>query len=66
MRDVNSMWWCKDCRSWNGTQLPSCLECGRDRPLLPVTSDNVPVNDSRNVTLKHRVRAKARAVLNQQ
>ncbi len=65
MKDVSSMWWCKDCESWNGTQLPACLDCERQRPLLPVTSDNVPVEHSKDVTLKHRVYAKTLAALNQ-
>jgi len=61
MRDATeSMWYCPTCRAWNGTQLPACLECDRDRPNIPVTSDNVPVNDSRDVTPKHRVHAKIR------
>jgi hypothetical protein len=66
MKDVNSMWWCKDCQTWNGTELPACLKCERQRPLLPVTVDNVPVKHSKDVTLKHRVYAKTLAALNKQ
>jgi len=66
MNDVSSMWWCKDCEAWNGTQLPACLKCKRKRPALPVTSDNVPVDHSEDVTVTHRLLAKTLAALNKQ
>ena len=55
---TDSMWWCRNCRTWNGTQLPACLKCERRRPALPVTVDNVPVTHADDVTLTHRIRAK--------
>jgi hypothetical protein len=58
MSDIDSMWFCKTCEAWNGTELPRCLECDRERPLFPVTSDSVPVSDSKNVTFWHRIDAK--------
>jgi len=58
MKDIESMWWCKDCQKWNGTKLPACLECKRKRPVFPVTVDNVPVTHADDVTLTHRIRAK--------
>jgi len=66
MKDVNSMWYCPNCRAWNGTELPACLNCKRQRPLLPVTVDNVPVEHSKDVTPKHRLYAKTLAALNKQ
>ena len=63
MSEIQSMWFCPDCEAWNGTRLPACLECDRDQPILPVTSDNVPVRDSRDVSTKHRCHAKIRYLL---
>jgi hypothetical protein len=56
--ELKSMWFCPECRAWNGTRLQTCLECKRARPLVPVTVGGVPVGHSEDVTLRHRVRAK--------
>jgi len=56
--DVNSMWWCPGCESWVGTEIETCFVCETERPLLPVTSDRVPIDYAPNVTTTHRVRAK--------
>jgi hypothetical protein len=55
---MSRMWWCSICRTWNGSELPSCLNCERDRPRLPVRDDNVPVEHSDDVTLFMRARAR--------
>jgi hypothetical protein len=59
MPDLSAMWYCPTCETWNGTKLDRCLGCERERPRVPVTSDDVPVDDSRDVTLAMRARAKA-------
>jgi len=56
--DVDEMWWCPGCESWVGTEIETCFVCNTDRPLLPVTSAQVSVDDSKQVTLRHRTRAK--------
>jgi len=56
--DVDEMWWCPSCQSWVGTEIETCFVCDTERPLLPVTHDRVPVTDSKQVTVRHRVRAK--------
>jgi len=58
MIDVDSMWWCPTCEAWVGTKIETCFQCDTKRPLLPVTSDAVPVDYAPNVTTTHRVRAK--------
>jgi len=65
LKDVDSMWWCKDCQTWNGTELPACLKCERQRPLLPVTVDNVPVKHAKDVKLTHRAKAKVRQLVDE-
>lgn len=58
MSDLNSMWFCPECDSWVGTEIETCFVCETERPLLPVTSEQVPVDDSKQVTSTHRLRAK--------
>jgi len=58
MTDVDSMWWCPTCEAWVGTEIETCFQCDTKRPLLPVTSAQVSVDDSKQVTTTHRVRAK--------
>jgi hypothetical protein len=58
--DLPAMWYCPNCRTWNGRKLGRCLGCDHDRPRLPVTTEDVPVQNSTDVTLTHRVRAKVR------
>jgi hypothetical protein len=58
MTDVDSMWYCPTCEAWVGTEIETCFVCETERPLLPVTSDAVPVDYAPNVTTTHRVRAK--------
>lgn len=55
---MSRMWWCSTCRTWNGSKLPACLNCERDRPRLPVRADRVPVEHSDDVTLFMRARAR--------
>lgn len=61
--DVDSMWYCPECRSWVGTEIETCFVCETDRPRIPVTHDRVPVDYAPNVTLKHRLSAKLRWVV---
>jgi len=55
---VRSMWWCPECETWNGKQLPACLKCERDRPRRPVFVDDVSFDYAGYVTWKHRALAK--------
>jgi hypothetical protein len=57
---TDDMWYCPECQAWNGSKLDRCLECDRPTPRLPVLTTDVPVDDSRRVTTRMRVRAKAR------
>ena len=58
MTDLDSMWYCPTCEAWVGTKIETCFQCNTERPLLPVTSAQVSVDDSKQVTLRHRTRAK--------
>lgn len=63
MTDVDAMWFCPDCRTWNGTKLPRCLGCKRERPRIPVTVDDVDVDDARRVTTRDRLVTKAKKLV---
>ena len=60
--DVDSMWHCPTCEAWVGTKIETCFQCNTERPLLPVTSAQVSVDDSKQVTVRHRVRAKISSI----
>jgi len=58
---ARGMWLCPRCETWVGRKLDACAE-GHTRPLLPVWSGLVDVDDSRQVTLGGRLQAKVRGV----
>ena len=58
MSEIQSMWFCPTCETWVGYELNACGRCDRGRPILPVTSDNVPVKHSKRVIFTHCARAK--------
>lgn len=63
MTDVDelpAMWYCPSCRSWVGTRVDPCFECGTPRPRWPLLESDVDVNDSRRVELRDRLKAKAK------
>lgn len=55
------MWLCPRCETWVGRKLDRC-NGGHTRPLLPVWSAFVDVDDARQVTTRQRLRAKVRGV----
>jgi hypothetical protein len=57
-----SPWYCPGCRSWNGWKLETCLGCDEGRPRLPLRYDDVAFDDSRKVTLRHRIRGKLQSL----
>ena len=60
--DLDAMWLCPHCAIWVGTKLDTCSE-GHERPRIPVTHDDVAVDDSRHVARTDRIRVKARKLL---
>jgi hypothetical protein len=55
------MWYCPACETWVGRKLDECLD-GHTRPLVPVWSAHVDVDDARRVTVGDRLRAKVRGL----
>jgi len=58
---ARGMWLCPTCETWVGRKLGECAE-GHTRPFLPVWSDLVDVDDSRQVTTRDRLSAKVRGL----
>lgn len=58
---TRGMWLCPRCEMWVGRKLDECND-GHARPLLPVWSGLVDVDDSRQVTVGDRLRAKVRGI----
>ena len=57
-----SPWYCPVCVTWVGWRLDECSN-GHARPQLPLRYCDVPFDYSRKVTLRHRLRAKLRGLL---